>query len=210
MSSIRIRSIGDPFDTPDIARKAIDTVRQIEAMGLLPPEPVERLDAETFDEIADRVSSAGIATGILAALRQDLRSERPNLELLSKRLEQLNAVLASTPVPHSEWPRLADLFGVDRLSRLLGISPGSARRYKASSRTTPDEIAARLHFLAMVGGDLAGAYNDIGTRRWFERKRTALAGQSPSEILTGDWKPDDPEPSKVRELARSLVASPAT
>ena len=210
MSSIRIRSIDDPFDTPDVARKALDTVRQIEAMGLLSAEPVERLDVETFDEIVGRVSGAGIATGILAALRQDLRSERPNLERLSKSLEQLNEILASTPAPSSEWPRLTRLFGVDRLSGLLGTSPGSARRYKASSRTTPDEIAARLHFLAMVVGDLAGAYNDIGIRRWFERKRKALAGQSPSEILTGAWNPDDPEPSRVRELARSLVASPAT
>ena len=35
-------------------------------------------------------------------------------------------------------------------------------------------IAGRLHFLATVVGDLAGAYNEIGIRRWFERRGAAI------------------------------------
>jgi hypothetical protein len=71
-------------------------------------------------------------------------------------------------------------------------------------------VAARLHFLASVVGDLAGAYNDFGIRRWFERPRTALEGRAPAALLSGPWSPDDVEPQRVRELAASLVASPVT
>lgn len=110
-----------------------------------------------------------------------------------------------------EWPQLLELFGVDQLAHLLRISPSSVRRYKAHARMTPDDVAARLHFLALVAGELAGAYNDIGIRRWFDRKRTLLENRSPAEILTRhEWRPTDPGPSKVRDLARSLLSAPAT
>lgn len=110
-----------------------------------------------------------------------------------------------------EWPQLLGLFGVDQLARLLRISQSSVRRYKANARMTPDHVAARLHFLALVVGDLAGAYNDIGIRRWFDRRRTLLENRSPGDVLTRDeWSPTDPGPSKVRDLARSLVTAPAT
>ena len=110
----------------------------------------------------------------------------------------------------SEWPHLVEIFGVDQLARLLAISPSSVRRYKEHARTIPDDIAGRLHLLALVVGDLAGAYNDIGIRRWFERVRTLLGNRAPQEFLRGDWSPNDPGPTKVRELARSLVAAAAT
>jgi hypothetical protein len=79
-----------------------------------------------------------------------------------------------------------------------------------SARATPDDIAARLHFLALVVGDLAGAYNDIGIRRWFDRPRTTLGGRTPRQLLRGAWNPGDAGPTKIRELARSLVAAAAT
>jgi predicted transcriptional regulator len=34
------------------------------------------------------------------------------------------------------------------LARLLGISPASVRRYAATTRETPDDVAARLHHIA--------------------------------------------------------------
>ena len=66
-----------------------------------------------------------------------------------------------------------------------------------------------MHFLALAVGDLAGAYNDIGIRRWFERKRTVLEGRAPAAVLRGKWQPEDPGPLQVRDLARALVASAA-
>ena len=118
--------------------------------------------------------------------------------------------LAGPPVPRTEWPALSRSLGLDLLSRLLGISHSSARRYLSGTRTTPKVIAARLHFLALVAGDLAGAYNEIGVRRWFDRKRSALGGKTPAEVLTGDWSAEDDGPERVRDLAAALSFSPAT
>ena len=96
------------------------------------------------------------------------------------------------------------------MARLLGISQSSARRYFLGSRSTPDTVAARLHFLAFVVGDLAGAYNDIGVRRWFDRPRQRLDGSTPAQTLGERWSPDDDDPRRVRELARALLSSPIT
>jgi len=113
-------------------------------------------------------------------------------------------------VPEFEWNRLTEVLGSDLLSRLLGASASSVRRYKAASRTTPDDVAARLHFLSLIVGDLSGAYNEIGIRQWFERKRVQLDGRTPLDWLEAGWKLDEPRPQRVRELARAPVASPAT
>ena len=77
-------------------------------------------------------------------------------------------------------------------------------------RSTSDAIAARLHFLAFVVGDLAGAYNDIGVRHWFDRPRGCLDGFTPAQVLGHEWSPGDNAPKRVRELARTLAPSPAT
>jgi hypothetical protein len=83
-------------------------------------------------------------------------------------------------------------------------------RYERGARRTPDAVAARLHFLALLIGDLAGAYNPIGIRRWFDRPRTALEGHAPAYLLAGPWQPEEAGPARVRELARALVDSAAT
>ena len=99
---------------------------------------------------------------------------------------------------------------MDLLTRLLGISQSSARRYISGGRSTPDRIADLLHFLAFVVGDLAGAYNDIGVRRWFDRPRERLEGRTPAQALGDEWSPGDEAPRRVRALARALASSPAT
>ncbi len=113
-------------------------------------------------------------------------------------------------MPEFEWNRLAEVLGLELLSRLLGISGTSIRRYRANARTTPDDVAERLHFLSLVVGDLAGAYNEIGIRQWFERKRAQLHGRAPLDWLKGRWKATQAGPRRVQDLARALVASPAT
>lgn len=118
--------------------------------------------------------------------------------------------LKESPEPSFEWRALVVLFGHDRLAAITGISPASVHRHAACEREAPDGVAGRLHFLASIVGDLAGAYNDFGIRRWFERARTALDGRAPTALLHGDWSPEDPEARRVRGLDASLLAASAT
>ena len=98
------------------------------------------------------------------------------------------------------------------------IKPQGLEPFQFSTKSSPsdgwgatrcDAVAARVHFLALAVGDLAGAYNDIGIRRWFERKRTVLEGRAPAAVFRGKWQPEDPGPLQIRDLARALVASAA-
>ena len=116
-------------------------------------------------------------------------------------LEDVNKGLGASPVPASEWPALQRVLGGDLLARLLRISTVSLRRYLSGGRRTPDDVAVRLHAVALIVGDLAGAYNEAGIRRWFARPRTALGNRAPVDVLTAGWRPDDPEVQQVRDLA---------
>ena len=153
------------------------------------------------------MTQAGIGQALLAELRRLPASDHVRLTSL---LDRINEALDQSPAPAQEWRSLQDSLGLELLAHLLGISQSSARRYLAGSRTTPDAVAVRLHFLAFVVGHLAGAYNDIGVRRWFERKRTQLGGNAPVHLLGDEWAPEEDGPRHVLELARSLTSSPAT
>ena len=106
-----------------------------------------------------------------------------------------------------ELPELMSIFGVNLLAGLIGISSTSLRRYQSGARVMPDKVKARLQFLSLIVEHLAGAYNDVGIRRWFERKRVLLQGRSPVEILSNEWKPQSSSPTKIRQLAYSLASS---
>ena len=118
--------------------------------------------------------------------------------------------LEASPVPETEWAALLGILDEDLLGDLVGVSPSSVRRYAAATRKTPDDVAERLHFVALLVGELGGAYNEIGIRRWFARPRSALGGKEPAALFRGAWTPDDEGPRRVRELAASLAGSPAT
>ena len=125
-------------------------------------------------------------------------------------LQMVIAALEASPVPKFEWPAVSRVLDDEQLASLLGISESSLRRYASGERATPDAVAARLHHVALIVGDLAGAYNDVGIRRWFDRRRTALDDRAPASLLKGAWNPDDAGPQAVRALARSLVTFSAT
>jgi hypothetical protein len=208
MSLIHIQSVHDPFNVPEVARVAVNTLARAEAMGLLPPnEEIDTLDFPTIQRVLKGISRAGIGQGVLPDLAGTLGQDP---KLLSAALQRLNDALDASPVPESEWPGVVNILGIDLLARLMNVSTVSVRRYASGARTTPDEAAARLHFLALVIGDLVGAYNDIGIRRWFDRARTLLSHKTPAQLLARKWKPEDPGPQQVRQLAHVLVASPAT
>ncbi|MGE4092544.1 MAG: hypothetical protein AB7G75_17050 [Candidatus Binatia bacterium] len=208
MSVIHIQSVRDPFDLPEVARAAVTTLARAEAMGLLPQgETIDVLDFPTLRKVVKGISRAGIGQNVLPDLA-GTRGRDPKQFLAA--LQRLNDALDASPVPASEWPGLMNILGIDLLARLLGVSAVSVRRYASGTRPTPDDVAARLHFLALVVADLAGAYNDIGVRRWFDRERTLLGNKTPAQLLTRKWKPEDAGPQQVRQLAHALVSSPAT
>jgi hypothetical protein len=204
---LRIRSVGEPFTTPRLALKGTLALARADAMGLL--EELGQgftLDATIFSRLAARLRKARIGGTVVPALS----AVATNPALFEQLLDQLNDALEASPVPSTEWSRLLRTLDRDTLARLLGVSPASVRRYAATARATPDDVAARLHWLALIVGDLAGAYNEIGIRQWFERKRTQLGGRAPAQLLVGHWKPDDAGPQEVRALAAALSGSPAT
>ena len=80
----------------------------------------------------------------------------------------------------------------DSLARLVGgVSQSSLRRYASGARQTPDDIAWRLHVVARILAALLGSYNAYGVRRWFERRRSALGGLAPVQVLETAKDEDD-------------------
>lgn len=190
----------------ELARLIFEAARRAEAMGIVDPG-IAGLDPDVIRRFAGKVRSAGIATSAADVLRN---VEHPSRQDVAALLEMIVAALEASPVPRFEWKGMARVFPIDDLAALLGVSVSSLKRYEGGDRETPDDVAARLHFLALVVGDLAGSYNDIGIRRWFQRKRTQLDGRSPAAMLAGDWDPDEAGPQRVRQLARNLVALSGT
>lgn len=196
----------EPLRDPAVARLAADTVRKAHAVGLIQecPDFPELTFASVLD-VAGRLRRSGIAEHATIQLATVAPSDTREMARL---LEEIDALIEQSPLPDSEWPHLMEVLGGEDLAGLLGISVSSASRYAQGQRRTPDDVAARLHFLALVVGDLAGAYNEIGVRRWFRRARTALEGKAPAQLLGRGWDPDDARAQRVRALARSLVTSP--
>jgi hypothetical protein len=207
MSRLRIRSIHEPFGDREAAVEAAFLLVEAEAMGLLREEatPIERLDEDAVRRVAARARDAGIGE---TAARPLLISEWGSD--LTGVLRALREAMEESPVPRSEWPAVQEVLGSELLARLLGVSETSVKRYAVGSRATPDEVAERLHFLARLTGYLAGAYNDVGIRRWFHRKRSALGRRSPANVLRPGWVPDAAGPRRVLALARDLVYASAT
>jgi hypothetical protein len=204
---LRIGSVGEPFTIPRLVVKGVAALARADAMGLLDERDQGlALDATVFDRLSARLRKAGIGGAVVPTLTASTREP----VLFEKCLDQLNDALEASPVPSTEWTRLLRLLDREMLARLLGISGASVRRYAKTARATPDDVAARLHWLALIVGDLAGAYNEIGIRQWFGRKRSQLGGRAPAQLLSGRWKPDDGGPQQVRTLATALKGSPAT
>ncbi len=207
MEPIRIQSVEAPFDSSSTARHAVQAISRAAGMGLLEGLEIRHLDLPSFRAVVGRISRAGIGREVQSALAVPTP---PRVEELDRLLKILVTALEESPTPEHEWDSLEDVFGIERLAELLGTSTASVRRYHSGSRKTPDGIAARLHFLATLVGDLAGAYNEYGVRRWFERPRSVLGGRAPDQLLTGEWSPHDEDVQELRNLTRSLAGSPAT
>jgi hypothetical protein len=202
MVAVRIATVEPPLDRPALVQPAIRLLRRALALGLLgSQENVDRLDLELVRRIAQEASTAGIGRDAAVALLQ----EDPRTQRLGRLIERLEDSLSGSPLPSREVPELLRIFDRAELAGLLGTSSVSLGRYLSGSRDWPDELAARIHWLALVVSDLQGAYNDFGVRRWFDRPRAQLDGRAPKEVLGTGWDPDSPEAERVRQLAASLA-----
>jgi uncharacterized protein (DUF2384 family) len=167
----------------------------------------ERPDPLILKEVLDRLTEAGVAQSFIVRLRGiDASDSSQTGELVRGVLDALRG----SPLTEYEWPALMKIFGTEELARILRISESSLNRYATGSRATPDRIAERLHFIALIVGDLRGAYNEVGVRRWFHRRRISLDGRAPIELLGDDWMPEEEGAETVRELAHSLLFASAT
>lgn len=205
---IQIRSAEHPYDRPELAATALSTLTRADAMGLIPEEErIERLDETTMRRVTRRIADLGIGKALVLELGSGAARSATDLGRI---LRELSEVLEDSPVPELEWPRMRDILGLELLVELVGVAAPSARRYLSGERQTPDDVSARLHFVALVVGDLAGTYNELGIRRWFERRRSLLGDRSPREKLGRGWKPEDEAARAVAALSRSLSGAVAT
>lgn len=200
MTKNRSRSNDDPFRDPESRLLGVRILTDAEAMGIVGGTAVAGLDGSVWNDALERIRRAGIGR----RLRWEAPDGGHDRDLFVRRLEQLKEALEASPVPATEGPKLNDILGRDLLARLLGISVVSLRRYLSGAREMPDRVAARLHFLAFVTFYIAGGFTDEGVRLWFDRPHFLLEGAAPAELLVDDWRPEDPGPDRVRELARWL------
>jgi hypothetical protein len=188
----------------EVAFLAVRLVTLAEILGLLPRSTQGGVDNDQVAAALDAFARAGVGRRG-AAIGRDVTADR-----LAEALRAVLAAIEESPMPEHEWEPLTELLGEDLLARLVGVSVSSARRYRNGERVTPDDVAARLHTVALVTADLAGSYNEFGIRRWFQRSRSALGGVSPAEVLAGRWDPEEERVGAVRALAGALLGSPAT
>ncbi len=181
---------------PQAVASAVRLVTRAETMGLVRRPADFVFDAGRLLEAVLAIEHVGVGRGV------DRRWSGP---AATEALATLHEGLEGSPHPASEWPAMVELLGQPLVSRLTGAGETSIRRYAAGERTTPDDTAQRLHFVALVCADLLGAYNEFGVRRWFQRPRTTLGGRAPLEVLKEGWQPDDVPVRGVAELARSLT-----
>ena len=209
MRNIRFESNPGYAGHAGLAQRLAGLFSRSAAMGLLSVGDVTELSALSVRGLVADLQKHGLAgsagIGLAPLMRDNPHAwDRATERLLEARLDQLAQVLEDSPNPATEWPSMREVFGDDMLSALLQISASSLRRYATAERITPDATAARLHWLAMVVSDLAGGYNPLGMRRWFERPRAQLDGHSPSALLGSGWQPDDAVAQRVRALAATL------
>ena len=180
-------------------------VRLAASMGLAPLTGDAGVDRDLLIRVLDQLHQEDIATAVIVDEAHEL-DPGATREIIRRVLDALEA----SAIPDKELPALAKVLGADLLSDLLGVSEASLRRYSAGTRSVPDEVASRAHFLSSIVADLRGGYNRFGVRRWFGRRRKLLDGASPSELLSGGWDPDEAAPQRVADLAHWLAIPSAS
>jgi len=68
MTRIRLRSVAEPLDRPEVAWEAVRLLTTAEALGLLPAslEPVETVDVPVLRAVLKEAAAAGVGRQALA------------------------------------------------------------------------------------------------------------------------------------------------
>ena len=194
---------------PGVQQRLLSLFARSAAMGVLTGPPIVRLDAAAVRRLVKSLRHHRLLATAPADFAPLMHAEADTLDAkaalgMEAALEHAAQVLEHSPTPAAEWPAMRAVLGDDTLAGLVGTSLSSLRRYAAGERETPQPVAERLHWLALVVGDLAGAYNEFGIRRWFDRPRTQLGGHSPRRLLGSDWQLDGEPVRRIRALATTL------
>lgn len=208
MAMVHGASEPDPIALPAATTmKAARLLALLDAMGIHRlDEPIEALRLATLQDAA----RAAAAHGLGRQIPMILSARSLDAEGITVAIEQLAEALEDSPVPQAEIVELARVFGWDELSAIVDASPVSLRRYASGQREAPDDVAHQVHWLAKVIGDLRGAYNDAGIRRWFARSRVQLGHRAPRQLLVGGrWRPEHERVMRIRSLAQSLAGGAA-
>ena len=210
MVELQIESIERAlFGSVQAVSLALSLVARAQTMGFLPVrEGRVELDRRFLEDLAELLRRRGVASRATASLARAVQEPLNHVELIDALRATLDAVDAS-PHPEGEWAPARELLGDELLARLLRVSASSLRRYAAGNRRTPDEVAWRLHLVARLLAALVGSYNDYGMRRWFERRRSALDGATPAELLERAKTEDDERLEAVLALAEQLTGAGA-
>ncbi|MDX6257844.1 MAG: hypothetical protein QOJ11_4178 [Frankiales bacterium] len=206
MLELRIDSVAEPLAS-DVraAWAAAHLVARAQYVGALPSLPAgQELGRPLLEAVLSGLAAHGVARDACLALRSARTGEEFRLLL-----EAANEQLEQSPIPAGTWPALCRALGEELLAGLVDVSAASLRRYSQGARTTPQLVAQRLHYLALLVADLSGAYNDYGVRRWFTRQRQQLGGLAPCELLAHGFDADGKPAQRVRELVDSLSAAGA-
>jgi len=204
MVALRVVSVEDPLAAPGVVALALRLLWRGQVMGFL-PEGVSG-DAELDRSLLARIGTELAARGIAqeAALSLAATADPARLETA---LRRALAAVDDSPQPEGEWESVRELLGDDLLARLVAVSPASLRRYATGARSTPDETAWRLHAVARILAALLGSYNAYGIRRWFERPRAALDGETPAAVIASAASEEDELLLRAVGLAESLVGA---
>ena len=200
---LRLRAAMPPFDDTRVAGQAARLLALVEATGAWRPQKVVgELDLELFQDALDSLVPFGVARS--AAFETEAYAGKP-AEDFATWIGRLREVVASSPMPEVELPKLEELFRTDTVAELLGVGASTLRRYLAHERQVPDDVARHAHVVARIVGDLAGFYNERGIRQWFTRPRSQLGDKTPAEVLRRAWETDEADAGPVLELAAELT-----
>jgi hypothetical protein len=204
MELLQIESVEAPLDEPRLLASAVLVLSRMQLMGFSVPGTLH-LAPETLVRTLGPLRSAGVMNTLPSASAVEEYTAADWDELMNR----VSDAIEASPHPVGEWGPARQLLGDELLASLVSIAISSLRRYASGERATPDAVAARLHEIGRIVSALSGSYNDYGIRRWFDRPRSNLDGQTPRLALGTKWSPDDQSARRVVALAESLLGSGA-